>query len=49
MNWVRNRLGMVHKWFMNQNFNAYYKFLGALIFHECVHRWGKHNPASLIK
>jgi hypothetical protein len=20
-----------------------------IIFHECVHRWGKHSPPSLIK
>jgi hypothetical protein len=38
------------EWLWNQKFNAYYiGFWVFIIFHEGMHRWGKHNPPSLIK
>ncbi len=37
------------EWFMNQYVNAYYRFLGAHYFFECVHRWGKQSSPSPIK
>jgi hypothetical protein len=34
---------------MNQNVNAIVCFWVFIIFHECVHRWGTHNPPDPIK
>jgi hypothetical protein len=40
--WVRNGLGIK----ILMHIIGFWVFI---IFHECVHRWGKHSPLDIIK
>ncbi len=44
---IGSRMGQ--EWFKYQNVMHIIGFWVLIIFHECVHRWGKYSPPSLMK